>query len=564
MDRSVHGCHDSLAAAQRAAREHLDSLVAGPLYTDNRLAEDVAHARFRIRVLQAMNGIDVAELRNLSHSCIACNCSAETAAHNDCATTLATALINDAKDRLKKMEVITARIKDRSDTVQKLEQHLKTYDNIRKSLDIVLPGDGTKYSYSVDLDKGVSLVIQTPDRCACKGDAGPSGPNLIDFNPLLDNTASVINPASSSSSTLVSPVSGLPVYSPLTTTSSPPSSPSSPPYFEANSNPVPETTATDVILSGPRAQTEPQPQPNSPIFQIRDEEDRHLASLPSYFRARGVFNPNSNFNPNPNGTPLFFRYGIQYNPPVSPSSSSNTTNEDDDDDKTAHSHMVVFANLHPSTTSHDILSRVRGGPVLRAVGACENAALVTFVHAADASAYVSYIHARTLSIRGRQVAVSLAPTASYPPRAELLLDIARHGVTRCLAFPRYDAAVSAFVAQRRAWGFVEATLVVSADGLRDCAGPSVEAGEAAEWDVAVEGEGEGEGGWVGMEVPVAVDENRLVNAAMGRGALVLVSFRDVAFAQTALESLRRWFPRCGVRYAPDRCAGPLSELEGTG
>lgn len=541
----MQSCHDSIAATKRAARENLDSLVVGPWYTDNELAGDVAHARFHIKLLQAIDDVEAAELRSLSHSCIACNCHPGAAAHNTCATTLATALMNEVRDKLKKMEVVAARIKDRSDTVQKLEQHLKTYDNICKSLDIVLPGDGTKYSYRIDLNKGVSLVIQPPDEYACKKETRPSTPNLIDMNPFPDNnTTPVLEPASASSSTLVSPVSAPGVYSPLTITPSH--------HFAANSDPAPNTTPNitpmDILLSIPRPQTTPQTNPNPPISQIRDIEEERLRSPPSHFRVQGVFDPNT--------TPLFFRHGIQYHPPSS--------NGNEDEDGTAHSRMVIFTNLDPATTSHDILSRVRGGPVLRVVGASESAALVTFVHAADAAAYASYVssHSRKspLSIRGREVAVSLAPTASYPPRTELLLDIALHGVTRCLAFPRYDARVAAFVAQRRACGFVEDRRVVAADLLRDCAAPSVTAGGTGI------GEGEGTEEWVGMDAEVEVDDDkRFVHAAMmENGSLVLVSFRDVVFAQTAFETLWRCFPLCGVQYAPDRCAGPLSELEGTG
>lgn len=535
------GCHDSIAALQRAARQHLARLAAGPRYTGNELKDDKIHARFRIELLQAMNDIDTAELRVLSHSRMACNCYTETTTHNT--TTLATALIGEVKDKLEKMEVIAARIKDRSDMIQKLEQYPRIFSNIHGSRDITLPVDGTPDL--IDLDAPSSMTTWVPQPEPASGSSSSS--------------------SYSSSSTLVSPTTAplvlpslfLPIMSPQ--------------HLEADWGLAPPAAPTNITFSNPQPREEPETESSPPAFQIPDTEGRErLRSLPPHLRVQGPLTRNSN----PSNDPLFFRHGIQYRPPVPSSSNANNINgRNNNGNQTAHSHMVIFTNLHPGTTAHDLLSKVRGGPVLRAVGASSDTALVTFVRAADASAYVSYVHYRILTdpllIRGRDdVVVSLAPTASYPPRDELLFLIARRGVTRCLALPRWESQIAAFVAQRRARGFVEARRIVLVPWPAALLRCNDGDGDGHDWPgvAAGAGAGAGEYGWIGSGLD---EEKRFSNAAAAASAMatddtspvVLVSFRDVGFAQAAFEALRRSFPRCGVRYAPDPCAGPLSELE---
>ncbi|KAI1117949.1 hypothetical protein F5Y14DRAFT_291457 [Nemania sp. NC0429] len=543
MDRSTRVCCSSIAATLRAASEHLCNVLNGPWYPDKKLSGDVAHTRFHVELLQALIDFQAAELRRLSHSCPGCKCDPETGTDGACATTLATAVMEEAQDKLKEMESIAASIKNTSDMLEKLEKHLETYDSIRESLNIILPDDGTKYSFTIDVEKGVNLVIQAPNRCPCKTDTGtePPAPCLIDTDPLLLDTTEVLEPASSApdSSTLVP-------SEPTPTASSSSSSLAIavPGHFEGAPASAPEAVFTEIHSSIPRPRS----------------EETQTTHSPPILETQGSFDTDTNIDP---PDPLYWCHGIQYRPRFFsyPSSSTNNKNNKNNNDNNnnnnptpnRHSHMVIFTNLHPETTARDILSKVRGGAVLRAVRASPSVAFVTFARAADAAAYVSFINARTrpLSIRGRDVAVALATTASYPTRDELV-----HHATRCLAIERYSRGVAAFVARRRACGFVEATRVDGTDeskvGFRAARLLWAAAGgglEAEEW-ANMEAEARGE---------VEVDDKKLVDA----GVPVLVSFRDVAFAQVALETLQRWVPCCGVRYAPDRCAGPLSELEET-
>ncbi|KAJ2974584.1 hypothetical protein NUW58_g8614 [Xylaria curta] len=174
-------CYTSGALDRFAAQKRLDDLVTGPWYTNSKEKEDAARIRHHIKILKATNAFDVAELLDIAHCCTAFHPDVSPAATDSCGTALAGALIHDTRRRLSSMERLTARIRERNGQVKKLEHHLKIYGMILRSLDVVLPGDGTTYSYKIDPRNGISLIIQAADNSDAKSQVSSENTDLVDL-----------------------------------------------------------------------------------------------------------------------------------------------------------------------------------------------------------------------------------------------------------------------------------------------------------------------------------------------------------------------------------------------
>ncbi|KAI1749438.1 hypothetical protein F4782DRAFT_549721 [Xylaria castorea] len=563
MSGLKNGCCTSSAAIKQAAMDRLDDLVLGPWYTDSKESGEPARVRHRIKILKATNEFDAAELLKISHSCNACNRDARTGGTKQtCAADLAEAHINDTKDKLKRMKVIVTRINNRNWQVQKLEHHLKTYGTILESLNIVLPGDGTGYSYRIDPINGISLVIQGPSTSDTENQKRARPTNLLD-----SDIPWALSPT-------------------LTPAPAPAPAPAATParnHTQIKKKAVANATETRLKI---------------PNLQICDSEEEHDAAYREHVllagsRGRidhtdnggdGDSNSNGNggngdSNSNGNGSiiPLIFEKGICRPPPsLSP----------------PRSRMVVFSDLHPATTYAELLDKVRGGPVLHVARADRTTVVVSFVTSRDARAYVDYVNdpsrqrrrGHRLTIRGVAPRVTLVATPSYPLRTELMVvddddddDVVAHRggvvvvvVTRCLEITNVSCRdLDAFFTTRKLWAFTETRdieyVVVNIDDQQHGGGGGdddemLEDALVEEW-IAVDHndkyrqEEEEEEEEEPKQTPKPPPNTNIAR-------VFRVSFRDVSQAERARGLIARHFQGCGVRYAPDRCAGPLEELDG--
>ncbi|KAI0875999.1 hypothetical protein GGS24DRAFT_514689 [Hypoxylon argillaceum] len=463
MDCCVNACCNGNTAIQDAARRHLDALVTNPRCSDNTLEGDIADLRYRIRLLEAMNGIDFAEFRKISYPCMMCSALPEDDAE------LVTTLIRGTKAKLQKMEIIAIRIRDRKDTIKNLKNHSEILSCAKRFLDIVLRDHGIQYSYRVNPDDSVHFVVQTTeendDRSQHRART-PETPDLIDLSVLPPITAPVLQL--------------WPPYSPAAL--------------------IPSTPIEEQTPKNTTATSKASPKP--PVLQIWDSEEERINCIRDHASTQRDFKPDS--------IPLVFHHGIQYTPPYPFPDQSR---------------MVIFTNVPPDTTCSDLLSFVRGGPVLCIARATASTFLVHFVRGRDARAYVEYASSRVPS----PFRVALAQTPSYPVREALLRDILQRGVTRYLAFPRCHAENDDD----------DDAAAAAAAGSRQAAFLALECG----W------------GWVEtLACP------QTTTTTSGAQDMFCVSFRNVVFAQRAYGLVRAQFPRCGVYYYPDPCAGPLSEL----
>ncbi|KAF2963005.1 hypothetical protein GQX73_g10568 [Xylaria multiplex] len=507
MDFFSNRCCGSATATEGAAQRRLDDLASSPWHTDCQVTVDVNCVRHRIDIMRATNDLDLAELLNITHSCTVCKSEATDESYS---TTLAKALVDNAKDKLERVEAVAARIKNRGELIERLERHLVAYNKICGSLNIIVNNGEIDYSYKIDPKHGVCLVIRLRDMK--KGQSG--GTSFID----LEDPTPILTPALS------------PVRRPITVSST----------LVLPTRNITESYETEVVETKKEAKITPSklnPESRPSFLQDRRSEVERPAALHAHA-----------------GNPLSFYYGIQYKPrrPSSPALGQLQ--------KAGQSRMVVFSNLDPGTTYTDLLNKVRGGPVLRAVRADPTTAFVYFVRGEDAYAYVKHVNdgslGRTqLKVKGKTPRVTLAPTPSYPIRCPLMQRIEQDGVTRCLAFPQYDAAfgrlLEAFLTR---WKFRDYTVtqqpraVVDDDDVEDNAqGRSSNAPSelAEEWVVEDD------------ELAAAAKKPKKSNMD-----LVHFDFRDVVHAQDAYQLICNGFPHCEVDYGPDPCAGSLDELEG--
>ncbi|KAI3330875.1 hypothetical protein F4824DRAFT_515344 [Ustulina deusta] len=582
MDSFENGCHGNAAAIRLAAQRHLDDIISSPWYAGSKDTEDVARVRHQIDVLRARNELSSAELLEVAHSCGVCNAAtlpgsthadcamctpggATDSTHKTCAVALSLGLMADLKEKQAKIEAIAAQILNRNALVKKLEGHLKTYGNIQKSLSIVTPpGNSMEYHYQIDTQHGVSLVIH--DRDSSSSTTSNSTSNHQARSKPLNLVDSVVLPPISTP--VLAPVSAAPAPAILPATQEEPQKTSEPKEeAEEEENPTPVPV--------------PQPQPQAPFLQIWDSRQERYNALRRHVGSGPI---------DPEQVPLIFHHGIQHRPAV-PGGARHS------------SRMVVFSDLRPGTTWKDVLARVRGGAVLRAVRADATTMFVYFVRERHAHAYAQHVAAagHSVTVRGAPACVRLAPTPSYPVPAALMRDVLHRGATRRLAVPRPDAesgtSLWACLARGKIWDF---TIVQQQQSVVDAATTTATGTATATATLAntptvattAFARKEEEGGKMKKKtngssngsdelseewVVVADDddddskvvanvgkkkpENKTTAMTTTTDIIIYLSFRDVVHAQAAHQLIREAFPSCGVHYARDCCAGPLEELD---
>ncbi|KAI0456483.1 hypothetical protein F5B21DRAFT_467890 [Xylaria acuta] len=430
-------------------------------------------------------------------------------------------------------------------------------------MNIVLPDNGTKYSYKIDPINGISLVIQGPNNSDIRDQEETTPTDLLDSDPPSSFEAPVLK----ATRTLLPTPTPAPALAPARAPAATPAKN----HTDVDKKAVTNTTKTRLKIANP---------------QIWDSEEERAAAYREHIAGwRGRIDPDGN------GTPLVFKEGL-----CGRSSGPHDSEEEEEkgkgEDPTARSRMVVFSGLHPATTYPELLDKVRGGPVLHVVRADSTTAVVSFVMARDAHAYVNYVNdasrrrrrRQLLTIRGVAPRVTLVATPSYPLRAYVAPGVAHRGVTRCLEIP--DASrlfcwtLDAFFTTRKLWAFTETRdieyVVVTVDDDDDDDGNDDDQQQQKQQQQQHEEE---EGVYNNsndemledtmVEEWVVVDHNdkyRLEPKQTPRPPptktrVLRVSFRDVLRAEMAHGLIARSFRGCGVRYAPDRCAGPLEELD---
>ncbi|KAI1074394.1 hypothetical protein F5B20DRAFT_586280 [Whalleya microplaca] len=150
---------------------------------------------------------------------------------------------------------------------------------------------------------------------------------------------------------------------------------------------------------------------------------------------------------NINNPPQVFKYGCQYLPNPYKCISDEMKGADYE------CRSVIISGLEPATPIRDILSKVRGGNILRISTATSQlgyTAMVQFVNWREAHAYSNFIRRHGLSLYSPDLSVKLANSPSYPIDLETQQDIS-HGFTRCLAILNFSLSPAKFLEGFKAW-----------------------------------------------------------------------------------------------------------------
>ncbi|KAI1502351.1 hypothetical protein F5X99DRAFT_408081 [Biscogniauxia marginata] len=251
--------------------------------------------------------------------------------------------------------------------------------------------------------------------------------------------------------------------------------------------------------------------PTPPVSQIPPEDDYIDRLFPDDLERQFAIVMHNEESGNQNNAflPRVFQYGFQY----SPMPEGEITKEMERSDYECRA--VVIYNIRKGTHIRDVLSRVRGGQVVRAI-VSDSMACVWFVHYRDAHAYVKYVNRH--NIFGPHIRVALADSPSYPIPPQVSWDIGRN-FTRCIAITDFKpSGVSKVLEAMRLW-------------FRD----PLELLEEA---------------WLGW-----------------LGSTLYLSFRDVAYAAQAYHRLVTAATQANPliegnpRFAEDVCTRPLDELQ---
>ncbi|TRX90071.1 hypothetical protein FHL15_008990 [Xylaria flabelliformis] len=542
-------CLTSFAAIRQAAIERLDHLVSAAwcaISKEPQEQDDAARVRQDIEILKATNELDLAVLLNISHSCKLCNHDARLGGtERTSATDFAESLIKDTRESLNHMMDFATRINNRNAQIQKLEQHLKTVGTILKSMNVVLPGNGMTYSYKIDPDKGINLVIQGPDNSDTQTQTVPSPTDLLDSDTPQSSDTPVLK------ATRTRPPTPIPELVPalVSTTIPTTTTTTTTDHTETENKAVITTTKKDKL--------------KIPSLQIWDTPEEHDAARRQH-QSKGRVHFSPEFNP----CPLIFSEGIYQ--PRGPF--------DDDADPETESRMVIFSELHPETTYRELLDKVRGGPIIHVARANSTTMVVSFLHCRDAHAYANYVNdpsRRRLKIRDVSPRVTLVETPSYPLCISVKMAV-HQGVTRCLEIPSEkrcsSAEVKSLLEARGPWAFTETPdiedIVVRIEDIVD---DNYNNDDIDDYqydgdmdDMFEEMMAETSAPIDQKEMQRGMEPDRISRPLPPFPALdnvLRLSFRNIMQAEKAYGLIKRNFHGCGVSYIRDRCAGPLKELD---
>ncbi|KAI0863827.1 hypothetical protein F4860DRAFT_51004 [Xylaria cubensis] len=535
MSCEKSSCLTSFAAIRQAAINRLDHLVSVAWYMNSKepaeREDDAVRVRRDIDILKEINELDLVTLLSLSHSCKVCNHDARLGGtERTSATDFAESLINDTRNSLNDMKDIATRIKNRTTQIQKLEQHLKTVGTILESMNIVLPDNGMTYSYRIDLNTGISLIIRGPDNSDTRAQTVTSPTDLLDSDTFQSLDTPVLKATRNRPPTPIPELVPAEDFTDTTTDDT-----------ETENKAVIPTTKDKLKI------------PSLQIWDTPEERDEARRQHQSMGRVR--------FNPEPNQCPLIFSEGI-YQP----------RGPFDDDDPETQSRMVIFSELHPETTYRDLLDKVRGGSIIHAARANSTTMIVSFLNCCDAYVYANYVNdpsrRHRLKIRDVSPRVTLVETPSYPLRHSLTMAV-HQGVTRCLEIPGeklvLGSDVKSLLEARGAWAFTETPddedIVVNIDYNDDD-------DDEYQYNPAIDDMFEE----MMLENWASNDKEMRRKMELGLitrplppfptlGSVIRLSFRNIMQAEKAYRLIDFNFRGCGVSYIPDRCARPLEELD---
>ncbi|KAI2638242.1 hypothetical protein GGS21DRAFT_549248 [Xylaria nigripes] len=455
-----------------------------------------------IMFLEAKIIEESSKLLTLAHSCIFCDNRPPFIDYEPRSLSLPEALINDTKNRLRRMEEIAKNIKDRRAMIKRLEGLRDEHCCRRRDAVATIPGVGREIrpTNNRKLDGGAKEQNSGSDS-AHKSLHGPNLlPSLVDTDVPYIRT-SVLKPTPASNASVAAPA-----------TSTVPMQDTKP-----RLGPIPPQST--VPGSSP-TQYHQLKQP----FQIWKDSEHRLNSLRQHRGGRDT------------EIPLIFRFGIQYDPSITHSPHQIALS------RTHECRMVLFQDLDPKTSIQIILDKVRGGPILRAGKADATTAYVCFVRGQDAYAYVEHVNnpGNAIHILSSIPRIALAGTPSYPLRRSLENAIFHQGVTRALGLkptsddvlhfllgPRFQSQIEMCYGKQqvvRKIGDLSSELKAKRAAPEDT--------EAAEDD------------------PSSNDKYTIV-----------FSYRTIDCATRVHQLLRAKYPECRVYFAPDRCAEPLEKLQ---
>ncbi|KAI1132383.1 hypothetical protein F5Y10DRAFT_293489 [Nemania abortiva] len=512
MERQGKKIESSPVAARDAAVKQLHDLVTSPWSTKS--PTTVSNMKFHIQLLDALDGIEIAELQDIVNSIAARRPLTDPETDG----TSFAAQINDTKNWAKKAEATMTRIIHRRTIIEKLHQRIRAQIYIYTT------------PYPAPMDRPANHIF-TND---CLRD--PMA-NIVDdgFQHMLSGFPLGFPYVSSLRSHLTEPVPRASTTSSMAATTA---TSSQDVTKDAETQALPfEFIPTENAKpkSKPKPEPKPEPKPKPPVLGIWDSEEERREALRCYSGSGSI--------------PLVFEHGVQFQPTGSSTASP--------------SRMVIFSGLHPETTYSEVLSHVRGGAVLRISRADATTTFVHFANGTAACTYVLYINIPSrprLQIRGRFPKVTLAPTPSYPVRASLAHDAERGTITRCLALPYFDAQlqrkVNALFTHMRIWPWVEAKRIETQTSLFP--NPS---GDNSDRDASESPEE-----WIDVEeksrppICIARSSNE-PPPPLYTTKTFYVSFREITYAERTCKLLFAHFPTSGVHHVHDPCARPLSELD---
>ncbi|CAJ2501361.1 Uu.00g042140.m01.CDS01 [Anthostomella pinea] len=405
----------------------------------------------RIKILEARNKFDASVIHDLAHSCNTCSEDATSQ------TFIIDQLIKDMKANITQMEVLRLKILRRCDEIERLKSHIKVVTDLSDTVKIVAP-EAADLSWGMDTSSGqVVLTVkrnleeklteglqnlhgttreplitkesslryiplglrpppvvppesrQTHRSGTDEASEAPETPNEDDqrqsrlssrrtpapyINSILPNfiRPGLLDPSPSSSPDCAG-LFGLP--SPSASSHGTGLFPHAAPAIDLDLGESGITQPSSPFLSPGLINPDeavPSSVPTVPSYHdpkdriFESEEERH-AAITDHRRLMGQYAP----------IPRMFQHGVRFCPLTTEGAIPAEMR-----DSNYECRNVLIYNIHPHTHVRDILARVRGGQVLRAV-VTGSAACVTFRDYLDARAYSEYAQAHIAEVFNEKI-----------------------------------------------------------------------------------------------------------------------------------------------------------------
>ncbi|KAI3323351.1 hypothetical protein HD806DRAFT_522555 [Xylariaceae sp. AK1471] len=506
---------------------NMDCLTATLPNRNSNVLLDEQAVEDKIKVLNALKNYVKAELLQISHSCTVCENSVTYDNYGIYASdAIAETLVENARLKVEKLQGAAMRMKDLDKDIKKFEAQAVMLSTLRDSLRVIIRGTNAKYTLGLHPRTGeIIILIVDPGH-----DDGGGNANITSNNNRPQRQRAINLMDSPLAQPISSPVLIPEHVSSRVTTASP--APASSRALTPALGPVPESLPITTLESDLQQPVDtPQTGANGHTAKIWENEDERRSAMEIHEQVMGSHHPKAN--------PLMFVHGVQYMPSTDTGSSNDNCR------------MVIFSNLQETATIHDVLTKVRGGKILRAVKVGTTAS-VSFFDGREAYAYVKKVNSLSspLKVLGKTPRVALAGSASYPIDPVLAADVLR-GNTRVLAIPNFKKEnISFLLAALNIWGQVEDYYYKKGEQkkpLKKNPAP-VQPADVEEW----------------AELMADWPQNDDADDEAEDAYTLYLSFRDIAYATAAhkfITSAHRFAAYQHLVFAPDPCARSLEELE---